>query len=195
MNRVLTSTETAIKLLMPENDLEKELLNAPAFQEGLFWGKPRFGHPEGEVLYHIREVLNNVDKLELSPCERAKLRLITFIHDTFKNIEAKTRRQKGGRIHHAFLAREFLSRYTDDRTVLNIVETHDDAFYAWRDIYIYMRPLRGRNRLKKLLEMIGDDIQLYYLFFKCDTQTGDKVQAPVEWFERTVKGIDVVELS
>ena len=35
-------------------------------------------------------------------------------------------------------------------------------------------------------------LQLYYLFFKCDTQTGDKTQAPLKWFEREVPGIEVM---
>ena len=35
-------------LLQPESDLEKLLLTLPEFQQGLRWGEPRFGHPEGD---------------------------------------------------------------------------------------------------------------------------------------------------
>jgi hypothetical protein len=37
--------------------------------------------------------------------------------------------------------------------------------------------------------------QMYYLFFKCDTQTGDKTQAPLKWFEQNVSGIDIVPIA
>ena len=44
------------------------------------------------------------------------------------------------------------------------------------------------------METFDGNMQLYYLFFKCDTSTGDKNPAPMKWFEKTMKGIDVVQL-
>ena len=71
--------KSLVNLLRPENDLERALLAVPEFQIGLDWGEPRFGHPEGKVAYHIREVLDNVDQIKnLTPNERRRLRLITF---------------------------------------------------------------------------------------------------------------------
>ena len=51
---------------------------------------------------------------------------------------------------------------------------------------------QGLERLQRLQDAMGPDLQLYYLFFKADTQTGDKNQAPLKWFEMVVKGIEVV---
>ena len=45
------------EMLKPETELEVRLLENPLFQEGLNWGKPRFGHPEGKVGLHVRDVL------------------------------------------------------------------------------------------------------------------------------------------
>ncbi|TNE66192.1 MAG: hypothetical protein EP344_02530 [Bacteroidetes bacterium] len=181
--------------LRPETPLERQLLKVPAFRQGLFWGEPRFGHPEGKVVYHLREVLNNVDLIDGLPVElRRQLRLISFAHDTFKYAEDRTRPRDWNK-HHGILARQFMLDYTDDRAVLDILETHDDAYYAWLG---YKHPYFIRDNPQKSVEVLLDRVsyclQLYYLFFKCDTQTGDKTQAPIKWFEQTIMGIDVVRV-
>ena len=84
MENTLLTQQHVIDLLRPETALEVSLIEHPDFFEGLFWGKPRFGHPEGQVLYHIREVLDNIELLEISSQDRAILRVVTFVHDTFK---------------------------------------------------------------------------------------------------------------
>jgi len=89
MSHSPTDIATVEALLRPETELERELLQQPEFQRGLHWGLPRFGHPEGKILYHIREVLDNVEKLDITADVRRQLRLITFVHDTFKNVEHK----------------------------------------------------------------------------------------------------------
>lgn len=185
-------TENQISaILKPETELEKRFLLDPTFREGLFYGKPRYGHPEGQVLYHIPEVLANVDKLGVSKEDREKLRIITFVHDTFKNIEDKNEPRDWTK-HHSVYARKFLERYTEDKTLLTITELHDEAYYCWRLHALYQKPTISKERLDSLIKALGDDLQLYYLFFKCDTQTGDKIQTPVRWFEKTVKGITIV---
>lgn len=186
-----THTKEAFELLQPETDLERSFLNDEEFITGLFWGKPRFGHPEGEVLYHIREVLDNVEKLDIDAETRRRLRIITFVHDTFKHIEDRNRPRDWSR-HHAALACNFLKKYTDDKLLLDVTCLHDEAYYAWRAIHLYDKAENGQKRMADLIETVGEGLQLYYLFFKCDTQTGDKVQAPVRWFEEAVKGIEVV---
>lgn len=180
-------------LLQPESDLEKLLLTLPEFQQGLRWGEPRFGHPEGLVAYHVREVLENIDLIPNLPTDdRAKLRLIALSHDTFKYAEDRGRPRDWNR-HHGVLARRFMEHYTDDPFVLDIIETHDDAYYAW----LGSRPgctAPGARSLVGLLHRVGHCLQLYYLFFKCDTQTGDKVQASLKWFEKNVLGIEYVRV-
>lgn len=178
-------------ILQPETALERRLIQDPEFRRGLGWGIPRFGHPEGEVYKHIREVLDNIDRFDISADEREKLRLITFVHDTFKHLEDKSYPRDWSK-HHGVYARRFLERHYDDPVVLRIVELHDEAYYAWRHKHLYHQHREGSERLQRLLQAMGDDIQLYYLFFKADTQTGDKNQAPLKWFEMVVKDIEVV---
>lgn len=180
------------QLLFPETDLECKLLQDDDFREGLSWGQPRFGHPEGKVLYHIREVLDNIEKLSLSNKQREQLRLITFVHDTFKYKEDKNVPRDWSR-HHGILARNFLTQYSDDTAVLDILEAHDEAYYSWRMIHIQNMREAGQIRLNNLLLKLNNNLQLFYLFFKIDTQTGDKTQAPIKWFERTIKDIEVVK--
>ena len=185
--------EKAMAMLRPENELEQLLLMQANFLKGLDWGMPRYGHPEGKVLLHVREVLDNVDKLKkILPAQRKRLRLITFVHDTFKYIEDKNRPRDWTR-HHAAIARNFLANFTDDQATLDVTELHDEAFYAWRSIHLGKKPEQGNLRMKRLLDRIGDNLQLYYIFFKCDTRTGDKMQAPLEWFEAHVEHIEIVD--
>lgn len=185
------SEEQLSNILQPETELERQFLMDAAFQKGLFYGKPRFGHPEGQVLYHIPEVLANVDKLSISKEDRRKLRIITFVHDTFKYLEDK-KEPRDWTKHHGVYARKYLEKYIDDATLLTITEMHDEAYYCWRLYALYKKPVQSKERLQQLLEAVGAGIQLYYLFFKCDTQTGDKIQKPVSWFEKTVEGIDII---
>jgi len=188
MNKTSIESEIEIKL-QPESDLEFRMIAEPEFQNGLFWGKPRFGHPEGQVINHIFEVLENVDKLNTTPEIRQKLRIITYVHDTFKHLEHKGTPRDWSR-HHGVYARKFLQRFTQDSTLLKITEFHDEAYYSWRLGALYRYPEKSRKRLNKLIQVMGEDIQLFYLFFKCDTKTGDKIQTPVRWFEEMVPSIE-----
>jgi hypothetical protein len=180
-------------VLQPESSLERAILQAPDFRRGLFWGVPRYGHPEGEIYKHIKEVLTNIDRLPVNARDRSRLRIIAFAHDTFKYCEDK-RRPRDWSHHHGRLARHFLADYTGDSVILDIVELHDEAYYAWRTKFLYHLPENGEKRLQKLLDRLKDNLQLYYLFFKCDTLTGDKTPAPLHWFEKTVDGIKIVEI-
>ena len=181
-------------LLRPESDLERALLLAPEFQIGLDWGEPRFGHPEGKVAYHIREVLDNVDRLEhITPNDRRRLRLVTFAHDTFKYMEDRSNPRDWSK-HHGAIAREFMANYTSDQIVLEIIGAHDDAYYAWLNERKQVEHLRHKS-LQSLLLKVDHCIQLYYLFFKCDSLTGDKTLAPVLWFEEKVTGIRIADIQ
>ncbi len=190
MSKAIIESEIEARL-KPETDLEAQIIADPDFQAGLFWGKPRYGHPEGQVINHIPEVLANVDKLTISAEMRRKLRLITYVHDTFKHIEDKGSPRDWSK-HHGVYARKFLEKYVNEPLLLTVTEMHDEAYYAWRLFALYNRPEKGQERLDYLIEKVGAELQLFYLFFKCDTQTGDKIQTPVRWFEETVKGIEIM---
>ena len=180
--------------LQPENELERQLISIPRFRHGLLWGVPRYGHPEGEVYKHIREVNQNIDRLMIDRETRNRLRLISLVHDTFKYCEDKGRPRDWSR-HHSVLGRAFLEPFTDDEEVLDIVELHDEAYYAWRTSQLFQQPEKGASRLNRLLSRMGNSIQLFYLFFKCDTLTGDKIPAPLLWFEKNVRGIKILEIQ
>lgn len=183
------------ELLIPETELERQFIANPDYVEGLFWGKPRYGHPEGKVILHIREVLNNIERIpNLKTETRRKLRIITFIHDTFKYKEHEMRKIAGRKDnnHHAFLAAQFLNNYVSDSSLVRLVQLHDEAYYCWKLLRFHQMD-HYKKKLNQLLLDLGDDLQLYYLFFKCDTKTGDKNQEPLQWFEREIEGIEVVE--
>lgn len=180
-------------LLQPETKLEHALLADPDFVRGLAWGTPRYGHPEGEVYKHIAEVLRNVDRLAIDAQQRHDLRIIAFAHDTFKYAEDKGSPRDWTR-HHGALARRFMEKYLDDTTLLNIIEWHDEAYYVWRLLHLHHQPEEAANRLDRLLDGLGNSLQLYYLFFKCDTRTGDKTLAPLRWFEQSIPDITILEL-
>ena len=178
--------------LRPETELEIKLLATTEFQEGMMWGKPRFGHPEGKVLFHVKEVLANIDRLKLDLKDRNLLRLVAFIHDTFKYQEELYNSPKKWQFRHAKLARTFAEKYVEDPFLLDLIEMHDEAYFAWRDIFLYQQSEKGFARIDKIKSTFGDKFQLYYLFFKCDTRTGDKNQAPLKWFEKAFCEIEKV---
>jgi hypothetical protein len=191
MTEILAKKDIINQLIQPENVLEQLILQDKTFQEGVMWGKPRRGHPEGKVLYHIREVLDNVEKVVEDDLMRQRLRLITILHDTFK-FQEDTSFPRDWNKHHALIARNFAEHFINDAPILDIIELHDEAYYCWRLENQYFRPEIAKKRVQNLLNRIGQkNMQLYYLFFKCDTQTGDKTQDPVKWFEKTFN-VDVV---
>ena len=177
--------------ITPETTQERAIIQHPEWQEGAMWGKPRYGHPEGKILYHIEEVLQNVEAIQPEAATRQALRFITLTHDNFKHKEHRGFPRDWSR-HHAILARHFSEQFTDNQAILDVIELHDEAYYIWKMKCRIIRKSAVQQRLDKLLLRLGNNLQLFYLFFKCDTQTGDKNQKSIEWFEATVKDIDIV---
>lgn len=176
------------ELLQPETDLERKIISMPEFRKGLLWGLPRYGHPEGQIIKHIYEVYQNIEQLNVDSETRRKLRLITLIHDTFKYAEDRNNPRDWTK-HHGILARQFAERFIADENLLQIIEVHDEAYFIWRLFALYQNPESGEERLQKLIAELNSDLQLFYLFFKCDTQTGDKTQAPLIWFEKKMSNL------
>lgn len=171
----------------PEHPLELSIMNDPEWMEGADWGWPREGHPEGKVIFHIQEVLANINRLNPNPEDRKKLRIIGLIHDTFKN-KVDFNQPRVGENHHAMFARRFAEKYTSDPDILDIIELHDEAFNSWRKGEETQKWEKAEERLQKLLERLGtpERIQLYYDFYKCDNETGSKNQSCIQWFEGRV---------
>jgi len=175
-----------------ETELEKQICADPEWQRGIAWGEPRIGHLEGPVMYHIADVLANVDRHASTEEERRALRLITLVHDTFK-YRVDPAKPKSGANHHAFIARRFAERYIHDPVLLEIIELHDEAYNSWR-----LGALRGKwneaqARANRLIARLGPSLPLYLRFFRCDNQTASKDSAPLTWFEQFLlqEGIDI----
>jgi hypothetical protein len=193
--RLMEDPQALETLIRPESALERRLLKHPDFRQGLLWGEPRFGHPEGKVAIHVREVLDNIDLIQILTAEqRAQLRLVAIAHDAFKFREDRSHPRDWTK-HHGLLARHFMAIHTTDPIVLDLIETHDDAYYAWlgtkHETFLKDNPHKS---LDHLIRRIGHCLQLYYLFFKCDTQTGDKTQASLKWFEREVEMVEIIKI-
>lgn len=147
----------------------------------MLWGKPRPGHPEGAVGRHTIDVLDNVERFAADPLEREELRLIALLHDACKS------QVLPGGPHHGKLARLLAEGYLDDERLLSVIERHDDAFRIYRSLH---RPRRDRGLTRHLLNDLLAELRLqrierlYLTFFRCDSLTGDKSQAPYDWFAR-----------
>jgi len=87
---------------------------------------------------------------------RRQLRIITFVHDTFKNIEDKGTPRDWSK-HHGVYARKFLAKFIEDEVLLNITELHDEAYYCWRLYALYGQPEKSKARLQDLFEQIKEN--------------------------------------
>jgi hypothetical protein len=172
------------QIIKPENGIEEAIISDVEFISGVNYGKPRPGHKEGKVIYHIKEVLDNIDKFYGDDEDRSNLRLIAILHDTFKN-KVNQNLPKSGNNHHGHIARRFAKNYIlNNNTVLNIIEHHDDAYNAWckgdRHDNWFDAGKRANTLIRGLL--IEGDLDLYVKFYRCDNATGDKKPDSYNWF-------------
>jgi len=84
------------------------------------------------------------------------------------------------------LARRFAEKYITDNAVLEIIETHDEAFNAWQKGARNGNWEKAGERAMKLVKRLGDNIGMYLDFYLCDNETGDKKADNYEWFKALV---------
>lgn len=175
-------------LLKPENGIEEAIVSHTDFIEGCSYGKPRSGHPEGKIIYHIKEVLDNIDEFFLDDPDRNDLRVIALTHDTFKH-KVDRNKPKRGENHHGSIARVFTQKYVTDHRVLQVIEKHDEAYNSWsvggRSGNWYKAETRATKLIDGLLR--EGNLGLYIKFYKCDNRTGDKEQENYDWFISLIK--------
>jgi hypothetical protein len=161
----------------PENELERKLIGDPVVLEGLSWGKPRQGHPEGRVGEHVADLLRALDEWDEPEPRRSELRFMALVHDTLKN-KVQNWRPRTGENHHATRARHFAERYTDDERILAAIQHHDRPYSIWKRM-----KRTGEPQDEALDRMLADipDPGLFLRFVELDGSTEGKNPEPVEW--------------
>jgi hypothetical protein len=174
-------------IIKPENGLEEIIISDPEFIEGALYGQPRSGHPEGAVIYHIKEVLANIDKYYINDEDRSNLRIIAILHDTFKYKVDQTK-PKTGENHHGKIAEIFAENYCHNTKILQVIQSHDEAYNAWQKGGRRGDWYKAKIRAEKLIQdlMIEGTVNLYLKFYRCDNETGDKSRDNYEWFLKQI---------
>jgi hypothetical protein len=171
------SATDLVRGFVPETELERAVSADPRLLEGLAWGRPRKGHPEGEVGNHVSDLLRTIDDWGETGERRADLRFIALVHDAFKHAVSPLR-PKTGENHHAMRARRFAEGYTDDKRLLATIELHDKPYHLWR-----RRRRTGhvsQGRVDAMFERIPD-LPLFVRFVELDGSTEGKRRDPLEW--------------
>ena len=171
--------ELAIAGFSPETELERELAEDPILQEGLRWGEPRRGHPEGAVGAHVADLLETIERWGETGRRREELRFLAIVHDSLK-FKVQNWRPRVGENHHAMRARRFAERYTQDERLLATIEQHDRPYTLWRKAR-----RRGRHDDHALDAMIDriPDMDLFLRFVELDGSTGGKNHEPIRWLK------------
>jgi len=195
--------------LIAQVDAETWLLANETLVNGLMWGKPRHGHDEGEVWKHIRHIWNNIDRLSYKalivdtvPGESGmtnvaaaargsetwqRLRLIALVHDSFK-YQVDASQSKSGENHHAMRARRWAEQYYPhlfDAQMLDVLELHDEAYNSWQKGNRDGKWERAKERAVALHNRLSQAgaLELFNMFFTCDTHIGDDQRLDWEWWK------------
>jgi hypothetical protein len=163
----------------PETELERAVGADPVLQEGLAWGKPRRGHPEGSIGAHVSDLLQTIERWGETGKRREELRFLALVHDALKN-KVQNWRPKTGENHHAMRARRFAERYVDDERLLATIEQHDRPYSLWRR---FRRSGRlDEHALSDMLDRIPD-LDLFLRFVELDGSTEGKNHEPIRWLK------------
>ena len=175
----MTSAEDLVPGFRPENELERRLATDERLLEGLGWGKPRKGHPEGTVGAHVADLLRTLEDWGEPEPRRSELRFLALVHDSMK-YRVREWLPKVGENHHAMRARRFAERYTSDERLLATIEQHDRPYSLWRKM---RRTGRLDERgMERMLERIPDR-DLFVRFLELDGSTEGKNPQPVGWLK------------
>jgi hypothetical protein len=168
---------------VPESDIERALAEDPVVAEGLGWGEPRSGHPEGSVGTHVADLLATIDEWGEPEPRRSELRFLAIVHDALKH-RVRTWLPKAGQNHHAMRARRLAERYTSDERLLAAIELHDRPYAVWR------RTHRGSGRERRAVDELVrriPDLPLFLHFVELDGSTEGKRPEPVEWMREELR--------
>jgi hypothetical protein len=169
----------AVPGFKPETTLERALSEDPVLQQGLAWGEPRRGHPEGSVGAHVADLLETIERWGEAGRRRQELRLLALVHDSLKNC-VQNWRPKTGENHHAMRARRFAEAYLDDERLLATIELHDRPYSLWRKMR--RRGHLDEHAFSEMLERIPD-LDLFLRFVELDGSTEGKNHEPIRWLK------------
>ena len=172
------NVESLVPGFRPAFGLEAEVCADPELLEGLAWGRPRRGHPEGAVGNHVADLCRTIDRWGGPAQRRAELRLIALMHDAFKS-QVQYARSRTGENHHAMRARRFAERYIADERLLATIELHDAPYAIWKRLR--RKGGKGDHALTMLVARIPDR-DLFMRFVELDASTEGKDSEPVKWF-------------
>lgn len=164
----------------------QKIINDVRYLKNIEYGKPRPGHPEGKVKYHIAELEENLEFLRprgISEEQYWKLKFLIHVHDTFKADAVPN----SAILHpnsHATLARKFASEFTNDIDLLNMIQYHDVNFALWKQFS--GTGFYDMARFSTLLETIMD-WDLFLMFLILDGSTKGKDPAKTRWFINEVR--------
>lgn len=167
-------------------EIVARILADPTYQKNIEYGRPRPGHPEGKVRFHIADLEGNLERLRqrgISEEEYWKLKFLIHVHDTFK-AEAKKNVPFVHPRSHATLARQFAARFTDDKDLLNMIQYHDQNYYLWLDFL--RNGSLDRGAFQTLLDTI-QDWDLFLMFTIIDGRTAGKDKNKLGWFIAEVR--------
>jgi len=175
----LSGSADAVPGFTPETELERALSEDPVLQEGLAWGQPRRGHPEGSVGAHVADLLRTIERWGETGKRREELRFLALVHDALKN-RVQNWRPKTGENHHAMRARRFAERYVEDERLLSTIEQHDRPYSLWRR---FRRTGRlDDHAISEMLKRIPD-MDLFMRFVELDGSTEGKNHEPIHWLK------------
>jgi len=166
-------------------EIVEQIVSDSRYLKNIEYGKPRSGHPEGKVKFHIAELDENLEKLapRVSEDQYWKLKFLIHVHDTFK-VEAIPDSPILHPNSHASLARKFASEFTDDTDLLNTIQFHDVNFALWKQFAA--TGSYDLERFSALLETIID-WDLFLMFLIIDGSMQGKDPAKIAWFIKEVR--------
>jgi hypothetical protein len=166
----------------PPRAIFKEIVASKRYLDNIEYGKPRRGHAEGTVKAHIAELEKNLETLRLKSSgidytTYWQLKLLIHVHDSFK-AESKRDAPIMDPQSHASIARQFLSGYTADPDLLEIVQGHDIGYAVYKKWKETGR--MNEARLDETLSRIKD-LDLFLLFAIIDACTESKGREMIHW--------------
>jgi hypothetical protein len=158
----------------------------PRYKRNVEWGKPRPGHPEGKVKYHIAELESNLAQLKhrlTGKNDYWKLMLLIHVHDMFKAEASKGVPATDPRSHGS-LAREFASDFINDKDLLTIIQYHGVSYFLWRQLRA-----TGEYDTKVFMDLLSiiDNWDLFLAFTIIDGNTKGKDIEKLPWFIAEVR--------